>query len=445
MNVVSLVLIVSCFTMLVTVMGVSFSEVSSSTTRPMITFDKITYTWTDKVYITVLAPDYNLDSDTIDEIGNTVQNPVNISTGNHTLNQYKLTETGPDTGVFVGEVTLTGFKHDVDGYKDTGDENGYDTCPHTGDSNGVRIEPRDLWGSYQCSYTSNGMAITVGLGPTNGFLENTNDDTITVSFKFSKDDILVKSAPIKWTVGQIHQLIDVFYSLSGDSIGVFRIIDPDMNLDPESVDTLEVTAWSIADTGGVDWRVSETGNATGIFEGKQFIDIGVYHSGHSVFIGPHDTIFVEYNDHTLPPPYDISDDLYILDSHIVKKKPLTRASITNFRIIDSTEYFPDVKDYPIVNGKPAYLTADIQATQDYVNEECVFITQIENANNEVVHLEINKHSLNERSERVANLWIPDMPGTYTVTAFIWKSIDNPVPLSPKMETTVLVTPALSEN
>ena len=100
-----LFLIAFCFTMLVTVIGVSFAEVSSPT-RPLITFDKITYTWTDKVYITILAPEYNLDGDTIDEIGNTAQNPINISTGNHTLDQYRLTETGPDTGVFTGVVTL---------------------------------------------------------------------------------------------------------------------------------------------------------------------------------------------------------------------------------------------------------------------------------------------------------------------------------------------------
>ena len=120
MNVVLLVLITFCFTMLVTVMGISFSELTSSSTtvRPVITFDKITYTWTDKVHMTILAPEYNLDNNKIDEIGNTAQNPINISAGNHTLDQYKLTETGLDTGVFTGEVTLTGFKHDADGDKE---------------------------------------------------------------------------------------------------------------------------------------------------------------------------------------------------------------------------------------------------------------------------------------------------------------------------------------
>ena len=34
--------------------------------------DQKVYTWTDKVYITIVAPDHNFDSDLVDEIGDTV-------------------------------------------------------------------------------------------------------------------------------------------------------------------------------------------------------------------------------------------------------------------------------------------------------------------------------------------------------------------------------------
>ena len=55
---------------------------------------------------------------------------------------------------------------------------------------------------------------------------------------------------------------------------------------------------------------------------------------------------------------------------------------------------------------------------------------------------MSNHSLDYWYDRITNTWIPDIPGTYTITAFIWDSVDNPVPLSPKMEITVLVTPTL---
>ena len=77
--------------------------------------DQKVYSWTDKVYITVVAPDHNFDGDLVDEVGNTDVDPIKISTRGFDLDNYKLVETGTDTGIFTGEVILTGFAHDADG------------------------------------------------------------------------------------------------------------------------------------------------------------------------------------------------------------------------------------------------------------------------------------------------------------------------------------------
>jgi hypothetical protein len=45
-----------------------------------IELDQKVYTWTDKVYITVVAPDHNFDSGLVDEIGNTSSDPIKVST-----------------------------------------------------------------------------------------------------------------------------------------------------------------------------------------------------------------------------------------------------------------------------------------------------------------------------------------------------------------------------
>ena len=68
-----------------------------------IELDKKVYLWTDLAYIAITAPDYNLDNELVDEIGNGY---VNVSTRYDRLYNYKLVETGKDTGEFWGIVQL---------------------------------------------------------------------------------------------------------------------------------------------------------------------------------------------------------------------------------------------------------------------------------------------------------------------------------------------------
>ncbi|MEK9699409.1 MAG: hypothetical protein VW270_26765, partial [Candidatus Poseidoniales archaeon] len=131
--------------------------------------DQKVYTWTDKVYITIVAPDHNMDSALIDEIGNTNADHIKISTRGYDIDRYKLVETGIDTGIFTGEVILVGYSFDADG---------------DGNANlGVKSTSAD------------------GVGPTDGYLETDNDDGLTVSFEYSEDETVVGSALIRWNIG----------------------------------------------------------------------------------------------------------------------------------------------------------------------------------------------------------------------------------------------------
>ena len=170
--------------------------------------DQKVYTWTDKVYITIVAPDHNFDGDLVDQIGENADDPIKISTRGFDMNTYQLVETGTDTGIFTGEVILTGFAHDADGDATTGAAGdgalaqGVDTNPRTGDSNGNLANER---------------------GPTDGFLQTDEDDGLTVSFEFSEDETVVGSALIRWNIGEV-QWLEASYPASGT--GVVRIIDP---------------------------------------------------------------------------------------------------------------------------------------------------------------------------------------------------------------------------
>lgn len=68
--------------------------------------DQKTYSQGDKVYLTIVAPDFNFDSDSIDEIGAKSESSITIRTSKDEILNYRLIETGPDTGIFTGELLL---------------------------------------------------------------------------------------------------------------------------------------------------------------------------------------------------------------------------------------------------------------------------------------------------------------------------------------------------
>src|SRR5437879_11905631 len=94
--------------------------------------NKKVYTWTDRVYMTVVAPDHNFDPNLIDIIGNNDENKVTVSTRGHSITHYQLTENGVDTGIFTGYVIFTGEEN----IKDQGGVDGTMTKPR-GNTNGT--------------------------------------------------------------------------------------------------------------------------------------------------------------------------------------------------------------------------------------------------------------------------------------------------------------------
>jgi len=91
------------------------------------------------VHIIINAPDFNSNPYAIDTIGDDSENKITISTRESSI-PYRLVETGTDTGVFAGYVILSGS-------------------------------------SSVCSPVC---------GPTDGFLEASGDDAITVSFTYAQ-------------------------------------------------------------------------------------------------------------------------------------------------------------------------------------------------------------------------------------------------------------------
>jgi len=372
-----------------------------------IDLDQKVYSWTDKVYITIVAPDHNFDSNLIDEIGETSHDPIKVATGEGELDQYKLVETGVDTGIFTGEVILTGFPHNADGDTSTGDDSGYDTNPRTG------------------SATNDS---TIGLGPTDGFLESEDEDGISVSFEFSDSETVVGTALIRWNIGEA-QWLEASYPAAGQ--GVLRIIDPDMNIDPEAVDNFEVDVKSDSDGGGIDLTVTETNEATGIFEGTVTFTVTDESSGHRLRVSEGDTVTAEYEDNTLPDPSNTSDDLDIRATTLIGTivPPLERVPLSNMRVTDTFENTLD----SVSVDQQVEVVVDLVNTQDK-EQEFAYIVQVQDANGVTVKLEWIKGALSPgQAFSPAISWIPSAAGTYTATAFAWESVNNPTALSPQIE------------
>ena len=362
-----------------------------------IDLDQKVYSWTDKVYITVVAPDHNFDNNLIDEIGETDEDPLRVATKGFDLDSYRLVETGFDTGIFTGEVILTGFAHDP-----------------TGDGN--KVVPR-----------------TSGDGPTDGYLQTPESGGISVSYEFSEDETVFTSSIIRWNIGDV-QWLEASYPASGT--GVLRVIDPDMNLNPEAVDNFDVNIASHTDASGITLTVTETNEATGIFEGTVFFTTTGGSSGHRLRVSEGDTVTADYADGTLPLPYTTNDQVSITSTTIIGTivPPLERAPATNLRIVDT---FGSSIDAVSVDQQ-VQITADLSSGQDK-DQDFAYLIQIQNSDGVTVSLSWIAGSLSpDKQFSPSGSWTPTDAGTYTVTVFVWESIDNPTALSPSLTIDVSV-------
>jgi hypothetical protein len=368
--------------------------------------DQKVYTWTDRVYITVVAPDHNFDPNLIDIIGDNDENKVSVSTRGLSLTNYKLVETGVDTGIFTGYVILTGD-------------------PNVKGTSGV-----DGAGLNPTGTTNSGIA----KGPTDGFLGSEEQDGVSVSFEFTRDQTVTGSALIRWNIGEIKWL-EASYPANGQ--GVLQIVDPDMNLNPKAVDKFDTNVWSDSDSGGIKLTMTETGEATGIFQGTVYFTTNFQSSGNRLHVAEGDTVTGEYKDRTLPPPYTPSDQLRLTTTTFIGTivPPLERAPASNPRIVDS---FGNAITGAVKAGQQIQITADLTNGQDR-DQPFAYLVQIQDANGVTVSLSWITGTLTAgQSLNPAQSWTPQSSGTYTAQIFVWQSIDNPNALSPPLTTTINV-------
>jgi hypothetical protein len=381
------------------------STISTSDSSTPIHFSKKVFGWTDRVYITIYAPDFNSDPNIIDEIGVTTDDKIIISTSGHSI-PYHLVETGSNTGIFAGYVTLTGD-------------------PTLKGSTGVDGQGTNPTGiESTCNPTC---------GPTNGFLPSEGDDGITVSFEYNRNQVITGSAPIHWNVGRVEWL-QSNYPVNGQ--GILQITDPDMSLNPDTINKFDTNVWSDSDSGGIKLTMTETGQSTGIFQGTVYLTTDLTSSGNRLHVTSGDTVTAEYTDTTLPLPHSPSDQVRITATTIVGTSlpPLGQAPVSNERILDSTGKSLD----------RVSVNQQIQIVSDVTNQEnkeqpFAYLVQVQDSNGITVSLTwITGTMIPKQTLNLGQSWLPTTPGTYTAQVFVWESITNPNALSPPLSLQIQV-------
>ena len=369
-------------------------QIETSNFGATIELDQNVYTWTDKVFITAVASDYNFDSNVIDEIGPENDGEITIRVRGDGLKEYKLAETGPDTGVFTGEITLAGFSYDRIDY----------TAPSTS-----------------------------GSGPTDGTLNTNNEDGLSISFEYSDSEApLVASALIRWNVGEV-QWLEASYAATGS--GIVRVIDPDMNTNPSAVDNIDdIVVYSETFLGGIELTVTETQEASGIFEGTVEFDPESASQGHRLQVTEGDIVTAEYGDYTLPPPDGEGDSLSISATTLIGSivPPLERAPASNPAIVDA---FNNALASVSVDQQ-VQITADLTSGQDR-DQDFAYLVQVQNEDGVTIALSWITGTLGAGATfSPSQSWTPSETGSYTATMFVWESVSNPTALSPQLSITI---------
>ena len=211
------------------------------------------YTWTDRIYVLIYANGYNNDSEKIDTIGkNQETGEITVTTRHSTSTNVVFSETGPDTGIFLGVVKMTGLMSKV-----------------VHDQNGVQVKAMGMNMDNLVPDTSGCSQMQINMGTCTQGVTNSaydwavklktelQDGGVTVSWELNDDIHIVKSATWSWRLGELE--FDKEQFSVGEEI-TFKLHDADLWTHHEDFINYYVRAWSDSDSAGIYVPVQFTKN-----------------------------------------------------------------------------------------------------------------------------------------------------------------------------------------
>ena len=377
--------------------GASARAVFAADFGATVELDQKVYTCTDRVHITVVAPEFA----ELQPARTGAKKPcrVSVKTSIGRLADYELAEHEPDSGVFVGSVSLTGFA---------------DMARKTH----ARLQ----------------FGMTGGAGPEGGRLACMNNDEVEVVVDLGDKESYRGAAITCWNVGAV-QFLRPAYAV-GDS-AVVRIVDPDMNLDSGAIDSFSIRVVSDSDGEGIDIAVKETDLASGIFEGAFTLDPGSSSQADAaLLVSNGDTVRAKYTDYTLPPPSAPSEEMEVSSSASIsadgEEPPPPRLYIESIRAESETTGLGT-----LTAGDPAIVKVAVGGAETpYSFMVLLQIEGPEGIEQEPLWLDarIDPHETLECEFR----WLPPGSGRFVLAASLFKGLDDPAPLCLPEETEVSV-------
>ena len=215
---------------------------------------------------------------------------------------------------------------------------------------------------------------------------------------------------------------------------IITVTDPDANKFNGSIDKVKVFVWSDTDRKGIIINAFETHLSSGVFEGR--VQISDDQSGpNKIHVIDGDTLAAKYIDTTLPIESK-SDSLEVTASSFIGHTgpPLERVPASSMGVFDKDGNQVDKLNI----DQQVQIRSDI-ANPSTLNQTFAYIVQIQGKNGFIESLGWLSGVLGPSQAFSPSVsWIPTRAGNYTVTVFVWNSINNPDALSPPISTDFIV-------
>ncbi len=246
------------------------------------------YGWFGKVNFLIYAPGWNENPNKVESIGGTEADKITISSrsDNHPYQELGrcngFDETGPNTGLFVGRVKLSGHDHDVNGDGTLDTKFGSTKCGNS---------PIDEYGKIEVGRTG----------------------AVTLTWQYQDDPVKVVSQSITWgwNLGELNFSQDQYHI---DDKVEFTFYDRDMYSVAENTFDLNFRVYSDTDMVGVLIQPGENYKFKKPFSFTLNTEKTV---GKSLRVSNGDTIYVQYDDCTMPKADDKFGFTYS-DNHCVE-------------------------------------------------------------------------------------------------------------------------------
>lgn len=343
--------------------------------------DKTEYTPFDKVIIRILSPDSNEDHDVIDTIR------VLISS-TFSSREFTFSETGPNTSMFEKD---------------------------------IRLSP--------------------DLSKFPGDVQTRREDGLTVSFRIDEDTVVTQSIFVNYHVGAAS--FDKPSYGFGDQARI-AVQDPDMNRNPDTIDTVSARLWSDSDRGGLLITLRETDAGSGIFEEIVTFTSDEESAGTRLRVSDGDTLVLKYTDDTLPAPAALAaDGIETVEVREIFANSLFGNYVSNMERAPAADpmlvntFGENVSQ--IRTGEQLLIQSEVTNAQNR-KQAFAYIVQVKDSEGLPVSLSwITAELPPSESLKAAQSWLPSIPGNYSVEVFVWESLADPVALSPPRMKNIQVT------